>query len=170
MIKIRNCFWSEKSAYSYPNLFFFFFFRVFPHTFFDYFFQHSNLYKERSHLIIQHTFHPLERKISFFLRSERHMFLTLKPHIFSDPLSDCCYKIRVFRFQRELNKFLWILKHSLKNKMCSCKRLFPSALSCDVMMLIISLSFSNIYELLIVLLFKAWYFLYDCYNHFLECQ
>ena len=66
MIKIRNCFWSEKSAYSYPNLFFFFFFRVFPHTFFDYFFQHSNLYKERSHLIIQHTFHPLERKISFF--------------------------------------------------------------------------------------------------------
>ena len=79
-------------------------------------------------------------------------------------------KLEFLGFQRELNKFLWSLKHSLKNKVCSCKRLFPLPFFCDVMMHIISLSFSNIYELLIVLLFKAWYFLYDCYNVFLECQ
>ena len=120
-----------------------------------------DLFAKGCDLIIQHL---------FFLRSERHTFLTLKPHIFFDPLSKCCCKIRVFRFQRELNKFLWTLKHPLKNKVCSCKRLFPSPFSCDMMMHIISLSFSNIYELLIVLLFKAWYFLYDCYNLFLECQ
>ena len=126
-----------------------------------YFLESSGLYKYRLNLIIRHL---------FFLRSERHTFFTLKSHIFSDPLSECCCKIRVFRFQRELNKFLWTLKHPLKNKVCSWRRLFPSHFSCDVMMHIISLSFSNIYELLIVLLFKAWYFLHDCYNLFLECQ
>ena len=61
-----------------------------------YFLESSELYKQRMNLIIQHI----------FLRSERQAFFTLKPHIFSDPLSECCYKIRVFRFQRELNKFL----------------------------------------------------------------
>ena len=62
-----------------------------------YFLESSGLYKYRLNLIIRHL---------FFLRSERHTFFTLKSHIFSDPLSECCCKIRVFRFQRELNKFL----------------------------------------------------------------
>ena len=103
------------------------------------------------------------------------MLLNLKPHIFSDLLTKCCCKIRVFRFQRELNKFLWTLKHSLKNKVCLCKRLFPSPFSCDVMMHIICLSFSNIYELLIVLLFKAWHFSWmsinlNVNNYFLKTE
>ena len=62
-----------------------------------YFLESSGLYKYRLNLIIRHL---------FFLRSERHTFFTLKSHIFFDPLSECCCKIRVFRFQRELNKFL----------------------------------------------------------------
>ena len=62
-----------------------------------YFLKSFGLYKQRLNLIIQHL---------FFGCFERHTFMTLKPHIFYDHLSECCCKIRVFRFQRELNKFL----------------------------------------------------------------
>ena len=64
----RSWNYGRRSAYSYPNHLFL---GLTPICVFFFFF--SNLYKQKAHLIIQHTFTP-QRETPFFLRSKRHTF------------------------------------------------------------------------------------------------
>ena len=75
-----------------------------------YFLEFSHLYKWRLDLIIQETFWSLWEAHTFKLSN--CSYLQIPSLIF-------VVEIKVFRFQRKLNRFLWTLKYPLKNKKCS---------------------------------------------------